>query len=444
MEIATVGGYREVGKNMTAVKVGNDAVVLDMGFYLPSLIDFEEEGGDRSEISTNELKNIGAIPDMSVINAWRKNVRCIGLGHCHLDHIGAVPYLSNRFPNATIMGTPYTLEVLRTMILEEQIKMDNKFKIIQPNADAKLAKNLKIEFINMTHSTLQCTMMAVHTKEGVVLYANDFKFDNHPIVGKKPNLKRLKELGEKGIKALVVESIYAGRHRKTPSEKVAREMLKDVMLNTENEGNLIVASTFASHIARLKSIIDFGEQLNRQIVIMGRSMHKYITSAENLKLINFSQRADILGYSRHIKKKLKEIEKQGRGKYLIICTGGQGEPGSIMQRMATNQMPFEFQKDDHVIFSNKIIPAEINKIHRAELEEQLQKKKTRIFSDIHVSGHAGREDLRDLIKITNPEHLIPAHGDQQMLKSFAQLAEDMGYHRKKNVHVMDDEKILKL
>ena len=442
MEIATVGGFREVGKNMTAVKVGNDAVVLDMGFYLPKIMDFEEEGGDRKTISTEGLRRIGAIPDDRIIKAWRRNVKAIALSHCHLDHIGAVPYMSNNFPNATIMGTPYTLEVLRTMILEEQIKVNNKFKVIQPNASAKLNDKLKVEFINITHSTLQSTMMAVHTSEGVVLYANDFKFDNHPIVGSKPNIKRLKELGQEGIKALVVESIYAHDERKTPSEKVARELLKDIILNTENEDNLIVATTFASHIARLKSIIDFGEKLKRKIIILGRSMHKYIKSAENLNLINFSKRAEIIGYSRHVKKRLKEIEKQGRSKYLIICTGGQGEPGSVLQRMATNQMPFEFQQEDHIIFSNKIIPAEINRANRAALEENLKKKRTRIFSNIHVSGHAGREDLRDLIKITNPEHIIPAHGELQMLESFGELATEMGYERGKNLHITNDGRII--
>lgn len=442
MEIATVGGFREVGKNMTAVKIGDEAVILDMGFYLPSLISFEEEGGDRKGITTDGLGKIGAIPDYRVIDAWKQKVKAIALGHCHLDHIGAVPYMSSMFPNAAVFGTPYTLEVLRTMILDEQIKVDNKFKTIQPNASIKVGPNIEIEFISMTHSTLQCTMMAVHTKEGVVLYANDFKFDNYPVVGTKPNIKRLKELGKEGIKALIVESLYAHDERKTPSEKVARELLKDVLLSTENEDNLIVTTSFASHIARLKSIIDFGEKLDRKIVILGRSMQKYILSAENLKLINFSKRAEILGYSRHIKKKLKEIEKQGRSKYLVICTGGQGEPGSVLQRMATNQMPFEFQKEDHIIFCNKVIPAEINIAHRKALEEKLKHKNVRLFSNIHVSGHAGREDLRDLIKMTSPEHIIPAHGEQHMLESLGELATELGYDIGRNVHITTDGNII--
>ncbi len=442
MEIATVGGYSEVGKNMTAVKVGDEAVVLDMGFHLPQIISFEEEGGDRKAITGDGLRRIGAVPEDRVIEAWKKKVRAIALGHCHLDHIGAAPYISNDFPNATILGTPYTLEVLRTMILEEQIKVGNKSKTVQPNSSIKVSKDLEIEFINITHSTLQCTMMAVHTKEGTLLYANDFKFDNHPVLGGKPNIERLKELGKEGVKALVVESIYASDERKTPSEKVARELLKDVMLSTENENSLIVATTFASHIARLKSMLDFGEQLDRKIVLLGRSMHRYVTSAENLKLVKFSDRAEILGYSRHIKRKLKEIEKEGRSGYMVICTGGQGEPGSVLQRMATNQMPFEFQKEDHVIFSNRTIPVDINIANREALESNLKRKGVRIFSNIHVSGHAGREDLRDLIKMTNPEHIIPAHGEKHMLKSLGELATELGYKLGKNAHIMGDGKIL--
>lgn len=441
MEIVTVSGFEEVGKNMTAVKVRDDAIILDMGFYLPSLISFEEEGGDRRNVTTDGLRRIGAIPDDAMIKDWRRNVRAIALGHCHLDHIGACPYMANNYPNATVMGTPYTIEVLRTMILEEDLKVDNKFKMVTPNASAKVP-NMEIEFIHMTHSTLQAAMIAVHTKEGTILYANDFKFDKHPIIGKKANIKRLKQLGKEGVKALVVESLYASDERKTPSEKVAREMLKDVMLGTENEGSLILATTFASHLARLKSILDFGEMLKRKVVFLGRSMHKYIQAAENLKLINFSKKAEILQYSKHVKRKLREIEKQGRDKYLLITTGGQGEPGSILQRIATNQLPFELIEGDHVIFSNRVIPADVNRANRAALEAKLKQKKTRIFSNIHVSGHAGREDLRDLIKITNPEHIIPAHGETRMTAELTELATELGYKSGKTVHQMSNGKRL--
>lgn len=442
MEICTVGGYAEIGKNMTAIKVNDEAVAVDMGLFLPKLIDFEEEGGDRKTTTTENLMKMGAIPNDRVIDPWRKNIKAIALGHCHLDHIGAVPYLAQKY-NCPIIGTPYTLEVLKNMIKEENFAMRNELKSLNPNSNFKVSKDISIELINMTHSTLQTAMIAIHTKEGIVLYANDFKFDNHPVVGKKPDMKRLKEIGQEGVKALIVDSLYAGDERKTPSEKVAREMLKDVILGTNSENNAIITTTFASHIARLKSIYDFGEQLNRKVVFLGRSMMKYVMAAEKLNLVKFPK-ASIAGYADKISKKLKEIEREGRSNYLIVCTGGQGEPRSVLNRIATNQLPFEIASDDHVVFSCKTIPVPINQANRAELEGRLKKKKARIFTDIHVSGHAGREDLRDLIKITKPEHIIPAHGEMSMLTALSDLATEMDYEPGKTVHVIGNGQILNI
>jgi ribonuclease J len=434
MEICTVGGYAEVGKNMTAVKVGDDVIVIDMGFFLPALIDFEEEGGDRKTISADGLIKMGAIPNDKVIDSWRKSARAVVLGHGHLDHVGAVPYLAQKY-NAPVIGSPYTIEVLKNMVKDDGLNIKNELKPLNLNSTMKVAKNVEIELINMTHSTPQTAMIAIHTREGTVLYANDFKFDNHPIIGKKPNIKRLQQLGRDGVKALVVDSIYAADERKTPSEKVAREMLKDVMLGTNNENNAVIATTFASHIARLKSIYDFGVELDRKVLFMGRSMMKYIAAAEKLNLVKF-QKAQVIGYASKIKKKLKEVEREGRSKYLIVCTGGQGEPGSVMSRMVTNQLPFEFHADDHAIFSCKTIPVAINQANRAMLEGRLRQKKVRIFTDIHVSGHAGREDLRDLINMVKPQHIIPAHGSLPMLTALGDLAVEMDYELGKSVHIV--------
>lgn len=442
MEICSVGGYAEVGKNMTVLKVDDDAVVIDMGFFLPKLIDFEEEGGDRKTTTSESLIRMGAIPDDKIIDSWRKYAKAIVLGHCHLDHVGAAPYLAHKY-NCPVIGTPYTIEVLRNMLKDDGLVMKNEIKTINPNSSVKVSKNVEVELINMTHSTPQTAMIAVHTKEGTVLYANDFKFDNHPVVGKKPNMKRLKELGQDGIKALIVDSTYASDERKTPSEKVAREMLKDVMLGTSNDDNAIITTTFASHIARLKSIYDFGVELDRKVVFLGRSMMKYIAAAEKLNLVNF-QKAQVVGYANKVKKKLSEIEREGRSKYLIVCTGSQGEPGSVLSRMTTNQLPFEFLSDDHVIFSCKTIPVPINQANRAILEGRLKQKKVRIFTDIHVSGHAGREDLRDLIKLVKPEHVIPAHGNHSMLTALSDLAVEMDYELGKTVHMMGNGQMLKL
>lgn len=435
MEIYSVGGYEEVGKNMTLLNLGKDSVVCDMGFHLPSLIDFEENGGDKKTLDTSKLKRLGAIPNDSIVKDLRGSVKAIVASHAHLDHIGGIPYLSENY-NAPIIGSPYTIEVLNNMIKEEGLKVKNQIKSLNLNSSIKVSEDTEVELIGITHSIPQSSIIAVHTKKGTILYANDFKFDNHPILGKKPNYDRLKELGKENVIALVVESLYANNHQKTPSERVAREMLKDILLGTENEGHGIIVTSFASHIARLKSIYEFGLSMNRDVVFMGRSMAKYIKAAENINLVNFSGNAGIFGYGDMVKRKLKKIEKEGKENYLIICTGGQGEPGSVLQRMSNNEYNFSLNQDDHIIFSCRTIPAPANMQNRAILEKKLRNKKVRLFRDIHVSGHAGTEDLRDLIKMTNPQHIIPSHGDSAMLIGMEELAIDMGYKKNKDVHLL--------
>ena len=434
ISICSIGGYNEVGKNMTAIRVGNETVILDMGFYLPAILDFEEGGGDRRTLNKDSLIRIGAIPNDDVIHGWADSVKAIILGHVHLDHIGAVPMLAPKY-NAPIIGTPYTIEVLKTMMAEDKLTIKNKLKAVNLNSKIQVSENIEIELINVTHSTLQSAMIAVHTKEGTILYANDFKFDNHPIVGKKSNIKRLKELGKENVKLLIVDSLYSNNDQKTPSEKVAREMLKDVMLGTENSENIIFATTFASHIARLTSIAGFGKVLGRKVIILGRSMEKYIKAAERLKLIDFSG-VELIGFANKIKRRLKDIAKSDRSKYLVICTGGQGEPSSVLNRMLSNKIPFEFSSGDHVIFSNSIIPATPNMINRKNMEENLKKRNVRIFKNLHVSGHASREDIRDLITMARPQHVIPGHGYPDMFKGLTELCGDMGYDVSKHVHIM--------
>ena len=444
IEICTVGGYSEVGRNMTAVKIDDEVVIFDMGLCLPKIINFEEEGGHRDNLTSQGLIKLGAIPNDNVIKKWRNEVKAIALTHCHLDHIGAVPYLARNYKKVPVIGTPYSIEVLRRMIRDDNIDMKNPLKILNPNSKLKVSKNLEIEFINMTHSTPQTVMIALHSKYGTIIYANDFKFDNNPIVGKKPNIERLKELGKENVIALIVDSLYGNSEKKTPSEKVAREMLKDVMLGTESSENLIIATTFASQIARLKSIIDFGKVLNRKIVFFGRSLAKYTEAAENIKLINFSKDVEILPYRRQIEKKLNEIEKEGRTKYLIICTGNQGEPESVLSKMADGRIHFDFLPQDHVIFSCRTIPDPLNIKNRKKLEDNLKEKKVRIFTDIHISGHAAREDLRDLIQMLNPQHIFPAHTPTEEQKAMAELAEEIGYESGKDVHLSKDGQFLEL
>lgn len=432
IEICSVGGYTEVGKNMTAIRIGDEVVICDMGIYLPAIIDYE--GEDYSRLSTDQLISLGAIADDSVIKEWKKNVVAIVLGHCHLDHIAGIPYLAAKY-RCPIYGSPFTTEVVKSILRDEDIRLPNKINVLKLNTKIKISENISIELINVTHSTLQAAMIAIHTPRGVVLYSCDFKFDDNPTLGDKPNYKRLREIGKEGVLCLLCESLYSANDMKTPSEKVARDLLKDVMLGTNNKGKAIFVTTFASHIARIKSAVEFSEKLNRKVLFLGRSMAKYIRAAENLKLVNFSKAGKISGFRKQSERLLKMVEKS-RGEYVVICTGSQGEPDSILDKIVNGGLDFKFQDEDQVIFSCKTIPTDVNRANRKALEDKLKNKKVRIFKDVHVSGHASREDLREFIEMVKPTNIVPAHGEAEMTSSLAELAEELGYKNGKNVFIM--------
>jgi ribonuclease J len=438
IQICTIGGYDEIGKNMTAIKVDNEVVVIDMGLHLDSYIKYtEEEEEDIIEISAEELAKVGAIPNDSVIKDWKDKVKAIVPTHAHLDHVGALTFLSNKY-KAPILCTPFTAEVIKAISKDEKIKLKNEIKVLNVNSIYWISNKIKIEFINMTHSTPQTVMVAVHTPEGIVLYANDFKFDNHPTLGKKPNYKRLEELGKKGVKVLICDCTRAKRAIKTPSELVAKEMLRDVMLGVDSRNKAVIVTTFASHLARLKTIIEFGKKMNRKIIFLGRSLAKYTKAGEKIGIINFSKDAEIVKFGKQIKKRIKKIGKSSRGKYLFVVTGHQGEPKSTLSKMVRGEIPFKFYSEDHVIFSCTVIPSEINIQNRAELEKRLREYGVRIFRDIHASGHASREDLRDLINLVKPKHIIPAHGEEDMKQALADLAIEKGYKKGRTIHLVND------
>jgi ribonuclease J len=286
-------------------------------------------------------------------------------------------------------------------------------------------------------------MLALYTPEGVFLYSNDFKFDNNPIVGQKPNYDMLKSAAKQGVKAMVVDSLYSGDDRKTASEKVARSLLEDVMLTTTNEKAGILVTTFSSHIARLKSIVDFGKKLNRQVVFVGRSLNKYVTAAKNVRMCPFAKDIYIASYRRQVEKILKKVNKN-REKYLLVTTGHQGEPHSVLDRLSRNQLPFKFRSEDHVIFSSSVIPSEVNIQNRQQLDKRIKKRGVRVFNNVHVSGHAGREDLRDFVNMINPKHVIPAHANREKLIPMVELCNELGYKTGKDVHLMANRKILRI
>jgi len=282
-------------------------------------------------------------------------------------------------------------------------------------------------------------VIAVHTDEGVVIYTNDFKLDNSPVIGDRPNYKRLKELSRIGVRALILDCLYAPDDRKTPSEKIARGLLEDVMFGTENRNSGIIVTTFSSHIARLKTISEFGRRLNRQVVFLGRSLSKYVEAAKKAKVAPFTSEIKMVTYRKQVEKMVKKINANKKN-YLVVCTGHQGEPGSILDRISKGELHLSLNERDHVIFSSKTIPTPINEANVDQLKRRLKKHKARIFDNVHVSGHGGREDLRDFINLVKPKIIIPSHGDLKKTSAGAQLAQEMGYELNKNVFLMENGK----
>ncbi|MFP4112420.1 MAG: RNase J family beta-CASP ribonuclease [Candidatus Woesearchaeota archaeon] len=437
IEICAVGGYSEFGRNMTALRVDDEVIIIDMGLHMDNFIRVQGDE-DPHNMNNIRLKKANAIPDYTLLKHWKHMVKAIIPTHAHLDHVGAVPFISNKF-DAKIICTPFTAEVLKAIISDDKRNLKNPIKVIHPNSSYKISDNIETEFINITHSTPQTPLLAIHTPYGTIVYSNDFKLDSSPMLGSKPNFERIQSLDN--VIALITDCTRAWDARKTPSEAVAKEMLRDVMMSTDSDGKAIIVTTFSSHLARLKSIIEFGKAKNRKIVFLGRSLAKYVEAGRKAGIVNFKE-VDIVKYRQAIQKKLKRISKRAED-YLIVVTGHQGEPQSVLSRMAKGEFHFDFKYEDQVIFSCTIIPNEINIANRERLEEKLKEKGVRIFRDIHVSGHAAREDLRDLVNMVKPKHIIPAHGDRDMMDAMKELALEMRYSEDE-IHMLENGDFLKI
>ncbi len=441
IKVCSIGGFSKTEGNSVAIKIDDEVVILDMGLGMESYIRYTEDREDMTPKTYKELLKVGAVPDYDFIDDWKKNVVAIVPSHAHLDHIGAIPFAATQFPPVPIISTPYTIEVLKSILYDDHIELPNPLIPINLNSSYKISDNITAEFINVTHSIPQTAIVILHTPYGKVMYANDYKLDRQPVLGKKPDFDRIKAVGDEGVTLLIMNCLYAHEHSKCPSESVAKEMLKDVMLGTNSEGKAMVVTTFSSHISRLKSIIEMGQKLNRKIVFFGRSLEKYVAAAQRINLINFKDDALIIRHKDKIEKILHKIEREGRDKYLIVCTGHQGEPKAVLSRMAHGVLDFKFHSGDLVIFSCNVIPVEINKQNREKLESLLSKKGVRIFRNIHVSGHGALEDHRDLLELVRPQHIIPIHAEPAKGKMLAELASQLGFNK---THVLEDGKRITL
>ncbi|ASJ04089.1 RNase J family beta-CASP ribonuclease [Thermococcus barossii] len=421
IKIYTVSGYEEVGKNMTAVEYNGEVVIIDMGIRLDRVLIHEDV--NIQQFPTKELQKLGAIPDDSSIR--NRKVVAITFTHGHLDHIGAVAKLAPHYPDVPIYGTPYTIKLAKGEVKSEQyFEVKNPMYETEYGEIVQVSENLAIEFVRITHSIPQSSMVVVHTPEGAVVHTGDFKFDNNNPLGERPDYKRLRELGKEGVKVLIPESTRIEQPTKTPSEAVAQMLLEDFFLYEGMEADGLIATTFASHIARLQELIWIANKMGRQAVLVGRSLAKYTGIAKQLGLIKMKG-AKAVRSPNAVRKVLKEVSG-ARESYLLIVTGHQGEPGAVLTRMANGEL-YDIGKRDTVVFSAGTIPNPLNRAQRYVLETKLKMRGVRMIKDLHVSGHASREDHRYLLRLLNPENIVPAHGDFRMLTHYAELAEEEGY-----------------
>lgn len=443
MKLYAIGGADESGRNFFAFEIGDEIIICDMGLQLSNLVLYNDEV-DNMAVEEMIEKNI--LADPKLIMDKKDKVKAIVVSHAHLDHVGAVQYLATNF-NCPIYATPYTIEVLKVLMKSSRAIKDplkNKFIKVNVNSSFTLPSGMEVEFINATHSIPQAAIVAIHTKSGVIMYANDFKFDNRPALGQRTNYERLREIDKnEGVIMLVVDSVRSNRKRKTLSEIVVKEMLRDIFIETDivnTQGILI--TTFASHITRLKSIMELTNELGRKLVFVGRSLGKYCKAAKNAGIIDFKEKGVEIAESPAEVNKWLDIVNKNKKEYVVVCTGHQGEDNAVLTRIAEGRTPYEIKEDDKIVFSSEVIPTQVNIEASQILHSKLEPFRCKIFKDIHVSGHASREDHKDLLGMIHPKYIVPVHGDIRLKEGMIELAEELGYEEGKTLFVTPDQKVI--
>ncbi|MBX0323595.1 ribonuclease J [Halomicroarcula sp. F13] len=444
VEIATIGGYEAVGRQMTAVRAGDDVVIFDMGLNLSKVLIHDNVETER--MHSLDLIDMGAIPDDRVMSDLEGDVKAIVPTHGHLDHIGAISKLAHRY-DAPIVATPFTIELVKQQIKgEEKFGVQNDLVKMEAGETMNIGERNELEFVNVTHSIIDAINPVLHTPEGSVVYGLDKRMDHTPVIGDPIDMKRFREISREGngVLCYIEDCTNAGRKGRTPSESVARRHLKDVMTSIEDYDGGIVATTFSSHIARVKSLVEFAEDMGRQPVLLGRSMEKYSGTAERLDFVDFPEDLGMYGHRKSVDRTFKRIMNEGKENFLPIVTGHQGEPRAMLTRMGRGETPYELDDGDKVLFSARVIPEPTNEGQRYQSEKLLGMQGARIYDDIHVSGHLRQEGHYEMLDALQPQHVIPAHQSLEGFAPYVDLAEDMGYKVGRDLHVTRNGNMIQL
>lgn len=444
IEIATIGGYEEVGRQMTAVRAGDDVVIFDMGLNLSKVL--LHDNVETEKLHSLDLIDMGAIPDDRVMSDLEGDVKAIVPTHGHLDHIGAISKLAHRY-NAPVVASPFTIELVKQQIQgEEKFGVENDLIKMEAGETMQLGDEVELEFVNVTHSIIDAINPVVHTPEGAIVYGLDKRMDHTPVLGDPIDMKRFREIGREGngVLAYIEDCTNAGRKGRTPSESVARRHLKDVLYSVEDYDGGIVATTFSSHIARVTSLVEFAQDIGRTPVLLGRSMEKYSGTAERLNFVDFPDDLGMFGHRKSVDRTFKRIMKEGKENYLPIVTGHQGEPRAMLTRMGRGETPYQLDDGDKVVFSARVIPEPTNEGQRYQSERLLKMQGARIYDDVHVSGHLREEGHYQMLDALQPQNVIPAHQDMKGFAPYVDLCESQGYRLGKDLHVTRNGNLIQL
>ena len=396
-----LGGSGEIGMNMNLFAYGKPDnqkwIMVDIG------VTFADDS----------IPGIDLIyPDPGFIIDKKDDLLGIILTHAHEDHIGAIAHIWPQI-KCKIFSTPFTAVLIKEKFKEKRIDIGNNLKIVNLNGTVDL-KPFKVEFITLTHSILEPNGLRIETPAGNILHTGDWKCDPNPLIGDKINSKRLKEIGDKGVLAMICDSTNVFSIGRAGSELDVRKSLLNLMSRLKKR---IIVTSFASNVARMESVFYCAEKSGRQISLVGRSMHKIYKAAKEC------------GYLKNIMKPIdsRDAKKISREKIVYLCTGSQGEPMGAMMRIASYVHPdVLIEKGDSVIFSSKIIPGNERKLYK--LHNQLVRDGIEVISEesdfVHVSGHPNREDLNDMYDWVRPKAVIPVHGEHRHMKEHINFAKE--------------------
>jgi ribonuclease J len=396
-----LGGLGEFGMNMLVLRSGDDMILIDAGMMFP-----------EAELLGVDI----VIPDITYIKQNRQYLRAILLTHGHEDHIGALPYIL-RDLQVPIYGTRFTLALVHKRLEEHGLLDKTDLREVIPGRKLEVGV-FEVEFISVTHSTIDCVALAIRTPVGVVIHTGDFKMDPTPIDGQPFDLHAFARYGAEGVLALFSDSTNVERPGYTPSERNVRPRIEEL---TRAATRKVIVSCFASSIPRIQQIVDIAAAAGRKIAFIGRSMVDNVEIAHGMNRLRIPDGLVV---------RSQDINSFSPEKLVVLVAGSQAEPMSSLSRIAVdNHRLLTLDERDTVILSARIIPGNEKAIFR--MLDHMFRKRALIYYDndggtIHVSGHGSQEEQKMLLNLVRPRYFIPVHGEYRQLFRHSALAHAVG------------------